>query len=57
VNALVSALSDPDKTVAAAKELLDRGFGKAAQAVEVSGPDKTPIQINVGIKVIEGDGH
>ena len=30
--------------VAAIKELLDRAYGKAAQAVQMSGPDNGPIQ-------------
>lgn len=32
--------------IAAAKELLDRGFGKSVQAIETSGPDGGPIQIS-----------
>jgi hypothetical protein len=32
--------------VAAARELLDRGHGKAVQSVELSGPDGTPIPIS-----------
>lgn len=30
--------------VAAAKELIDRAYGKSAQAVELSGPDGAPIR-------------
>lgn len=41
---LVDALDDPDTAFAAAKELLDRGFGKAPQSLEVAGPDGGPIQ-------------
>lgn len=36
---LVDALDKPDLAFAAAKELLDRGFGRAPQSVEMSGPD------------------
>lgn len=36
---LVAALEDPDTAFAAAKELLDRGFGKPAQSLEVAGPE------------------
>ncbi|MFY9641053.1 MAG: hypothetical protein WCD20_02605 [Rhodomicrobium sp.] len=31
--------------VAAANAILDRGFGKPAQAVEMSGGDGTPVQV------------
>ena len=33
--------------IAAAKELLDRGFGKSVQAVEHSGQDGKPLSIKV----------
>lgn len=39
---------DPRVSASAAQALLDRGFGKPAQAVEVSGPEGGPIR---GIEV------
>lgn len=42
---LVEALSDPNTALAAAKEILDRGFGRAAQAVEITGEDGGPVQV------------
>lgn len=41
---LLDALKRPDTAFAAAKELLDRGFGRAPQSVEVGGPDGGPIE-------------
>jgi hypothetical protein len=43
---------DPKVSLAAAKEVLDRGIGKPSQAVEVSGKDGTPLipVINFGRK-------
>lgn len=35
--------------VAAAKELIDRGYGKAVQALEMSGPDGQPIQTEASL--------
>lgn len=45
LNALESALGDPDHAVAAAKVLLEFGWGKPAQSVEVSGPDGGGLQV------------
>lgn len=42
---LVEALSDPDTALAAAKEILDRGFGRPAQAVELTGEGGGPIPV------------
>jgi len=42
---LVDALSNPDTALAAAKEILDRGFGRPAQAVEITGEDGGPVQV------------
>ncbi|MFA9439416.1 hypothetical protein ACDA63_07245 [Uliginosibacterium sp. sgz301328] len=45
--------------IAAAKELLDRGFGKATQAIEASGPGGVPLTppvINVTFGE-QGDGE
>jgi len=41
---LIEALKKPELSFAAAKELLDRGFGRAPQSVEVGGPDGGPIE-------------
>jgi len=43
---LVDALGNPDTAFAAAKELLDRGFGKPAQSLEVAGPDGGAILVS-----------
>lgn len=42
---LVEALKVPETAMAAAKEILDRGFGRPAQAVELTGEDGGPVQI------------
>lgn len=43
--ALVAALARPGERVAAASALLDRGYGKPAQALELAGKDGGPIQV------------
>jgi len=42
---LVKALKDPVACFAAAKELLDRGFGRAPQSVELTGADGDDIRV------------
>lgn len=42
---LVEALKIPETAMAAAKEILDRGFGRPAQAVELTGEDGGPVRI------------
>lgn len=37
--------------IAAAKELLDRGYGKSTQAVELTGADGQPIETNTHLTV------
>ena len=37
--------ADPSLRLAAAKDLLDRGFGKPAQSVELTGEDGGPIAV------------
>lgn len=45
VQALIEELQSGSKMrIAAAKEILDRVYGKPAQAVELSGPNGSPIQ-------------
>jgi hypothetical protein len=46
-NLVLECLSDSDKKVAlkAAEIILDRGYGKAAQAVALTGEDGGPIKI------------
>ena len=44
---LVEALTNPDTCFAAAKELLDRGFGRSAQAVELTGEDGGPVETRI----------
>jgi hypothetical protein len=43
VSIMKAAKQPPASRVAAAKELLDRGYGKAVQGVEVSGPNGSPV--------------
>lgn len=50
VNTLVSVMAGGEgipaaAQVSAAKELLDRGYGKATQSIEASGPDGGPITV------------
>lgn len=45
--------SDERSRVAAGKELLDRGLGKAAQAVELTGAEGAPLTIIIGQKEIK----
>jgi HEAT repeat protein len=51
---ITQLLDDPDPRIslAAAKEILDRAYGRPAQAVEVSGTDGAPIVpiINLTLK-------
>lgn len=43
---LMMSAESEQAQIAAAKELLDRGYGKAVQAIEASGPEGGPIQIS-----------
>lgn len=45
LEALKLALADPDSSVSAARVLLEFGWGKPTQAVEVSGPGGDPFQL------------
>lgn len=45
LRALEEALADDSSRVAAAKVLLEFGWGKATQAVEVSGPEGEPFRL------------
>jgi hypothetical protein len=47
IQALISALGDEDKAVAAARDILDRVYGKAPQAVEHTGEDGGPITVHI----------
>jgi hypothetical protein len=42
--------------IAAAKELLDRGYGKATQAVEMSGPHGGPVESITRVELVALDG-
>ncbi|SOY79940.1 conserved hypothetical protein [Cupriavidus taiwanensis] len=42
--------------IAAAKELLDRGYGKATQAVELGGAGGGPIDMNMTVEFVDGEG-
>ncbi len=50
VKALVQALYDPSLTLAAAKEILDRVYGKPAQKNEITGPGGGPITFSFPLK-------
>jgi HEAT repeat protein len=59
IKVLADALSDPDGRVriAAANSLLDRGYGKSAQAI-VGDEDMPPIQHSLTVKRVKpGDGN
>jgi len=43
---LLTTAESEQARIAAAKELLDRGFGRPMQAVEVSGPDGGAIEVD-----------
>lgn len=45
--------TDARTRIAAAKELLDRGFGKAAQSVEVASSAGQPFMVVIGEKKLE----
>lgn len=42
VNVLLKALKKPDEQLKAAREILDRVYGKAPQSIEVSGKEMSP---------------
>lgn len=44
---LIDALTKPETCFAAAKEILDRGFGRAAQSVELTGEDGGPVETRI----------
>lgn len=44
---LANNSSDPKIQIQACREILDRGYGKAAQAVELSGSDGEPLKIGI----------
>lgn len=50
-NILMSSESDTAR-IAAAKELLDRGYGKAMQGVELTGKDGMPVEFKQIERVI-----
>lgn len=50
--ALVVNLSSPTSGVSAAKEILDRAFGKPVAKNEHSGPDGQPIPISVNVNFV-----
>ncbi len=51
VSALVAALMDPDNAVNAAKALLDHAWGRASQAIEVTGEGGGPLAVvQIGLK-------
>lgn len=50
VAALLAALKDPARSVPAAREILDRVYGKAPQALELAGAGGGPITIEIKLK-------
>jgi hypothetical protein len=52
--ATIMTTSENDSArIAAAKELLDRAYGKSTMPVEVSGPDGGPIRTSLPVKFVE----
>lgn len=49
VRKLEEMLDDPDHVQFATKEILDRVWGKPAQAVEVSGKDGKDLTVNINL--------
>jgi len=50
IDTLVKIMRDSENDtarIAASKEIMDRAYGKAAQAVEVSGPEGEPFSIQI----------
>lgn len=57
INVLKKAMKEAPEwsdRIKAAKEILDRGYGKPAQAVELSGPDGEPFTVNIIRKAPSG---
>ena len=52
VKALVDNLTKDSGSVAAAKEILDRAFGKPIQKNEHTGPDGSPIPVAVNVNFV-----
>jgi hypothetical protein len=53
--AIILTASENDQArIAAAKELLDRGFGKATQHAEITGKDEGPVEMNTTV-IIEDE--
>jgi len=48
---LSTSAKDERVKIQACKEILDRAYGKAAQAVELSGADGEPLQISVSFNL------
>lgn len=49
IQAMISGLKDPDQRIQAAKDILDRVYGKALQQTELSGELDMNINVNVGM--------
>lgn len=50
VQAIIECLGDPDKKAIAAKDIMDRVYGKAVQNTNISGELNIPITVNIGEK-------
>jgi hypothetical protein len=57
LEALVSVVRGQDGAakVAAAREILDRGYGKASQII--AGDEENPIEVVTRIELVDGDGE
>ena len=47
---------NPAVVVKAAQVLLDRGFGKPEQAVEMTGADGAPLLSGIAVRLVKADG-
>lgn len=58
-SALIAALSDPKQSLAAAKEIYDRVYGKAPQAVEMSGDIEITVTLvkKLGAQIVQAIDH
>jgi len=57
LQALVANLTSPTGSVPAAKEILDRAFGKPVVKNEHSGPDGGAIPIGMKVTFVDGSGN
>lgn len=56
ISVLVRALDDPKLCVSAAQALLDRGWGRPAQGIELTGAEGGPVESKVVVEYIAAGG-